>query len=85
MLGLGPCYSYVLCFFPWSYILNILAFSAVLLIFSVLPSTYSVIYCENMPSIWASFSHVFQVFQGPFFCLPPITNRCAGVNVVVLR
>ena len=32
------------CFFPWLYILNVGAFSTVLLIFSVLPSTYSVIY-----------------------------------------
>ena len=39
--------------------------------FSVSLPTYSVIYSENysenMPSIWANFNHLFEVFQGPFF------------------
>ena len=36
------------------------------LIFSVTSATYSVIYSENMPSIWTNFNH-FEVFQGLFF------------------
>ena len=34
------------------------------LIFSVSPSTYFVIYSEKMSSIWANFNRVFEVFQG---------------------
>ena len=38
---------FLFCFFHWPRILNVRAFSTGLLMFSVLPSTYSIIYSEK--------------------------------------
>ena len=66
--------SYVLiCFYPWSYILNVRTSSTVLLIFSVLSSTYCVIYSEKC-----------AIYLG-LFCLPLIAKRCTGVEVDIFK
>ena len=49
-------------FYPRPYMSKLLAVKV--LIFSVSPSTYFVIYSEKMSSIWANFNRVFEVFQG---------------------
>ena len=54
-------------FYPWSYVLNIQTTSHKNAIFPVASSTYLQFILKNMPSIWANFNQVFEVFQGLFF------------------
>ena len=49
--------------------------------FLVLPSAYFIIYLENMPSIWAKFNHIFEVFQGHIFAFLLISKKCARDEV----
>ena len=55
------------CLNPWPYKLKQSYLAAKCLMFSVPPSTYSVIHSKKYASIWENFNHVFEVFQSLFF------------------
>ena len=63
-------------FHPWSYILNGQTSRRKSTdIFSIIVHVFCIFFLKNMPSIWANFNHVFEVFQAS------IPKRCAGMRL----
>ena len=63
-------------FHPWSYILNVQTSRRKSTdIFSIIVHVFCTFFLKNMPSIWANFNHVFEVFQ------VSIAKRCAGMRL----
>ena len=60
-------HMFLFCLNPWRYKLKQSYLAAKCLMFSVPPSTYSVIHSKKYASIWENFNHVFEVFQSLFF------------------
>ena len=55
-------------FCPWPFLLNVQTFSSESVdIFSMAAHIFPNCFNKNIPSIWANFDHVFEVFLGLFF------------------
>ena len=71
-------HMFLFCLNPWPYKLKQSYLAAKCLMFSVPPSTYSVIHSKKYASIWENFNHVASSIPEPLFCLPLPAKRCTG-------